>query len=91
MLRNIQASEGFSAHEVDRMRSTLLARDDAEMKDNVFVINLLTHLQAPDVPLKTIDLLRDMPTMIQVGNFVAVPLSLRFIVGVHVPVWCAAQ
>lgn len=66
VLRDIKTSEPFTWSEVDRMRKTLLARDEADMKDNGVIINLLTHLQAPDVPLKTIDLLRDMPAMISV-------------------------
>ena len=66
MLRDIKTREPFNWAEVDRMRQTLAARDAADMKDNTYIINLLTHLQAGDVPLKTIDLLRDMPRMIEV-------------------------
>jgi hypothetical protein len=69
VLRDIKTKDAINWAEVDRMRQTLLARDEAELKDNTYIINLLTHLQAVDVPLKTIDLLRDMPRMIQARVF----------------------
>lgn len=49
--------------EVQRTQTTLLTRHESDLKDNQYVLNLLTHLQAVDVPLKTIDTLRDLPAM----------------------------
>lgn len=65
VLRECQASNRISWWEVERARQTLLARHESDLKDNSYVLNLLTHLQAEDVPLKTADCLRDLPTMIE--------------------------
>jgi hypothetical protein len=73
VLRDIKRVEPFQWSEVHRMRTTLLTRDEADLKDNNHILNLLTHLQAADVPLKTIDLLRDMPAMINVCIMTPIP------------------
>lgn len=76
VLRDIKTVEPFQWSEVQRMRTTLLTRDEADLKDNNHILNLLTHLQAVDVPLKTIDLLRDMPAMIHVCFFCSRPVVM---------------
>ena len=63
VLRDCRSVNPISFAEVQRTQSTLLARHEAELKDTQYVLNLLTHLQAVDVPLKTIDTLRDLPAM----------------------------
>lgn len=63
VLRDCRSVNPISHAEVQRTQSTLLARHEAELKDIQYVLNLLTHLQAVDVQLKTIDTLRDLPAM----------------------------
>jgi hypothetical protein len=63
VLRDCRTTSGITASEVQRTKTTLLARHEAELKDTQYILNLLTHLQAVDVPLKTIDTLRDLPAM----------------------------
>lgn len=46
-----------------RARRTLLTRHESDLKDNAYWIGLLTHLQRPEVPLKTIECLRDLLTV----------------------------
>lgn len=63
VLRDCKTANPVSFSEVQRTQTTLLTRHESDLKDNQYVLNLLTHLQAVDVPLKTIDTLRDLPAM----------------------------
>jgi hypothetical protein len=51
--------------ELERTKQTLITRHETDLENNIYVLNLLTHLQADDVPLKTVDGLRDLPAMIR--------------------------
>jgi hypothetical protein len=46
---------------LERTKQTLITRHETDLENNIYVLNLLTHLQADDVPLKTVDGLRDAP------------------------------
>jgi len=60
VLRGV-ASSRVSPRELDRARRTLLTRHESDMKDNAYVLGLLTHSQAPSVPAKTAAALADVP------------------------------
>jgi hypothetical protein len=63
VLRDCRFKNPITYAEVQRTQTTLLTRHETELKDIQYLLNLLTHLQAVDVPLKTIDTLRDLPAM----------------------------
>lgn len=63
VLRDCKTRNPVLFNEVQRTQTTLLTRHESDLKDNQYILNLLTHLQAVDVPLKTIDTLRDLPAM----------------------------
>ena len=64
VLRDLKSAK-ITHSELDRSKSTLLTRHESEMKDNGYMLNLITHLQAADVPLKTVECLRDLSTMMR--------------------------
>jgi predicted Zn-dependent peptidase len=49
-----------SQQELDRARRTLLARHETDLKDNSYLIGLLTHLQCKTVPRKDLVCLQDL-------------------------------
>lgn len=53
----------IQGRELVRAQRTLLTRHDSDLKDNLYCLGLLTHLQSPEVPLKTVDCLRDLRAM----------------------------
>jgi hypothetical protein len=55
VLRDCKTVNPINYAEVQRTQTQLLSRHESDLKDNQYVLNLLTHLQAVDVPLKTID------------------------------------
>jgi len=42
---------------------TVLTRHDSDMKDNTYWLGLITHLQNPHVPYKSLDCLRDLKAL----------------------------
>lgn len=50
----------ISRRELARARTTLLTRHESDLKDNVYWLGLITHMQNQHVPLKTITCLRDL-------------------------------
>jgi predicted Zn-dependent peptidase len=60
VLRGV-ATARVTPRELDRARRTLLTRHESDLKDNAYVLGLLTHAQAPSVPAKTAAALRDLP------------------------------
>eukprot|EP00884_Botryococcus_braunii_P007566 jgi/Botrbrau1/16810/Bobra.150_2s0037.1 len=67
VLRNIQTQQ-ISPRELLRARRTVLTRHESEMKENLYQLGLLTHLQCPDVPLKSARVLRDLKLMYEVAQ-----------------------
>jgi predicted Zn-dependent peptidase len=59
VLRDLRASRVTPA-ELARAKRTLVTKHESELKTNGYWIALLTHLQAPGVPHKTVEALRDM-------------------------------
>ncbi len=51
--------------ELQRAQRTLITRHDSELKDNSYWLGLLTHLQSPSVPYKSLDCLRDLRVMFE--------------------------
>ena len=51
--------------ELQRAQRTLITRHESELKDNSYWLGLLTHLQSPSVPYKSIDCLRDLRPMFE--------------------------
>ena len=56
-------SRRVSQQELDRARRTLLARHETDLKDNSYLIGLLTHLQCATVPRKDIRCLRELTSV----------------------------
>mmetsp|Transcript_7177 Transcript_7177/g.26015 ORF Transcript_7177/g.26015 Transcript_7177/m.26015 type:complete len:325 (+) Transcript_7177:31-1005(+) len=56
-------SRRVSQQELDRARRTLLARHETDLKDNSYLIGLLTHLQCGTVPRKDIRCLRELTSV----------------------------
>ena len=59
VLRDIAVSP-VNRREVARARTTLLTRHESDMKDNMYWLGLMTHLQNDQVPLKSVECLRDL-------------------------------
>ena len=59
VLRDMAVSP-VNRREVARARTTLLTRHESDMKDNVYWLGLMTHLQNDQVPLKSVECLRDL-------------------------------
>jgi predicted Zn-dependent peptidase len=59
VVRDLRASRVTPA-ELARAKRTLVTKHESELKTNGYWIALLTHLQAPGVPHKTVEALRDM-------------------------------
>jgi predicted Zn-dependent peptidase len=59
-LRSVGASR-VTPRELDRARRTLLTRHESDLKDNAYVLGLLTHTQAPAVPAKSAGAIPDLP------------------------------
>ena len=53
-------SRRISQQELERARRTLLARHETDLKDNGYLIGLLTHLQCETVPRKDIKCLQEL-------------------------------
>ena len=56
-------SRRVSQQELDRARRTLLARHETDLKDNSYLIGLLTHLQCGTVPRKDLRCLRELTSV----------------------------
>ncbi|CAL8466878.1 g6414 [Coccomyxa elongata] len=54
--------------ELLRARRTVLTRHESEMKDNLYRLGLLTHLQSSEVPLKVPECLRDLRAMYEAAT-----------------------
>jgi hypothetical protein len=52
-----------SGRELERARRTLLTRHESDTKDNGYLLGLLTHCQAADVPRKSAAVLADVSTL----------------------------
>jgi len=52
-----------SQQELERARRTLLARHETDLKDNSYLIGLLTHLQCETVPRKDLQCLQELTTV----------------------------
>ena len=57
------ASSRVTSRELERARKTLLTRHESDLKDNAYVLGLLTHTQSSTVPLKTAHALADVHLM----------------------------
>jgi len=56
-------SRRVSQQELERARRTLLARHETDLKDNSYLIGLLTHLQCDTVPRKDIKCLQELTSV----------------------------
>mmetsp|Transcript_39203 Transcript_39203/g.47468 ORF Transcript_39203/g.47468 Transcript_39203/m.47468 type:complete len:1112 (+) Transcript_39203:2-3337(+) len=65
-LRTIRAlrTQPIRKSELDRARRTLLTRHESDMKDNLYLLGLITHLQSECVPEKTVDCIKDLLPML---------------------------
>ncbi|GIL94695.1 hypothetical protein Vretimale_918 [Volvox reticuliferus] len=59
VLRDIRWAP-INRRELARAKTTLLTRHESDLKDNAYWLGLLTHLQNPHVPHKTLECLRDL-------------------------------
>ncbi|KXZ51944.1 hypothetical protein GPECTOR_11g69 [Gonium pectorale] len=59
VLRDIRYAP-VNRRELARAKTTLLTRHESDLKDNAYWLGLLTHLQNPHVPHKTLECLRDL-------------------------------
>jgi hypothetical protein len=59
VLRDL-AKSPVNRRELARARMTILTRHESDLKDNSYWLGLVTHLQNPHVPQKTVDCLRDL-------------------------------
>ncbi|KFM27169.1 putative zinc protease PqqL [Auxenochlorella protothecoides] len=62
VLRTLR-TQPISGRELQRAQRTLAARHETDLKDNGYWLGLMANLQAPGVPLKTLDCLRDLRAM----------------------------
>ncbi len=62
VLRDIQTSP-INRRELNRARTTILTRHESDLKDNNYWLGLMTHMQNPHVPWKTVTCLRDLKAM----------------------------
>jgi hypothetical protein len=62
VLRDLLRSP-INRRELARARMTILTRHESDLKDNVYWLGLLTHLQNPTVPWKNVTCLRDLRAM----------------------------
>eukprot|EP00210_Caulerpa_lentillifera_P004547 g4337.t1 len=53
-----------SMHELLRAKRTILTRHESELQKNEYWLGLLTHLQCDQVPMKTVETLRDFKAML---------------------------
>ena len=53
----------FTSRDLLRAKRTLITRHESDLKDNGYWLALLTHIQSPAVPLKSVECLRDMTLM----------------------------
>lgn len=53
----------FTSRDLLRAKRTLITRHESDLKDNGYWLALLTHIQSPAVPLKSMECLRDMTLM----------------------------
>lgn len=67
VLRDI-AVNPINRRELTRARTTLLTRHESEMKDNMYWLGLITHLQNDHVPHKTVLCLRDLKVMYEAAT-----------------------
>ncbi|GAX77204.1 hypothetical protein CEUSTIGMA_g4650.t1 [Chlamydomonas eustigma] len=67
VMRDIAISP-INRREVSRARTTLLTRHESELKDNLYWLGLMTHLQNDHVPLKRVECLRDLKTMFEAAT-----------------------
>lgn len=61
-------TDKVSAREVLRARRTVLTRHESDLKDNLYWLGLLTHLQRDEVPGKTVNVLRDLVPMYEAAT-----------------------
>ena len=74
------AFQRVSPRELERARRTLLTRHESDLKDNAYVLGMLTHSQSELVPRKTAACLADMPLLYSattVGDVHQAFLSLK--------------
>ncbi|KAK9810226.1 hypothetical protein WJX72_007002 [[Myrmecia] bisecta] len=62
VLRTVGTSR-ITPRELQRAKRTVITRHESELKNNVYWLGLLTHLQCSAVPLKTLECLRDLKDM----------------------------
>ena len=67
VLRSLKESR-VTPRELLRAKRTLLARHETDLKDNAYRLGLLTHLQAPGVPLKVPEAVRDLRRMYEAAT-----------------------
>eukprot|EP00798_Chlamydomonas_sp_ICE-L_P019761 gene19761-26455_t len=67
VLRDVRYSP-VNRREVARAKTTLLTRHDSDMKDNMYWLGLITHLQNDMVPQKEVTCLRDLKTMFEAAT-----------------------
>ena len=53
----------FTSRDLLRAKRTLITRHESDLKDNGYWLALLTHIQSPAVPLKSVECLRDLTAM----------------------------
>lgn len=53
----------FTSRDLLRAKRTLITRHESDLKDNGYWLAMLTHVQAPSVPLKSVECLRDLRSM----------------------------
>uniref|UniRef100_A0A061SA19 Insulinase (Peptidase family m16) family protein isoform 2 n=1 Tax=Tetraselmis sp. GSL018 TaxID=582737 RepID=A0A061SA19_9CHLO len=62
------AYQPITPRELQRAKRTLLTRHESDQKDNAYWLSLLTHLQAPSVPSKRLECLRDLRAMYEAAT-----------------------
>eukprot|EP00887_Chlorella_sp_A99_P001378 scaffold8.g1378.t1 len=67
VLRNLRL-QPVTSRELVRAQRTLITRHETDLKDNLYWLGLLTHLQADAVPLKSVDCLRDLRLMYETAT-----------------------
>lgn len=58
------AKQKITMHELLRAKRTLLTKHESDLQKNTHWLDLLTHLQCDQVPLKTVEVLRDYKQML---------------------------
>lgn len=64
VLRQVRTNP-VTQRELTRAKRTVLTRHESDLKDNLYCLGLMTHLQREEVPYKMLDCLRDQVAMFE--------------------------